>query len=367
MWHTRLARASLLSVAVVVSAPGTGAAAPKVCGDQAALGGFDVAKCPELRDDGVGADEAAGDGVFSTEVMLDAKDFLLYKILPEGVYNATEITQASACAPAAAGNNSPRNIVVPKVPKGAARFYFDSRDLSADPSYAALPAGARGSGGDSLMVRSPDGAPPRWVAVGDFQAAPFDLSSGALDLQPGAQKPTVLSAEVVVAKALPSGWQWKVVEGTGSYTTARKYGQNGWAYPDLKVGDNCDNLSARMATAVSAGARLRFTFAAHLGRLQVQIVEGGGADMADPPADLALPPGGDLASPPRDGASGGADAGSGGPAGPLPGIRCDIAGGIGAARAYHPSAWTASLAWLVLGLTLLRPRRRMAQATHRDS
>lgn len=365
MWHTRLARACLLSVAVVVSAPGSAAAAPKVCGDQAALGGFDIARCPELRDDGAGADEAAGDGVFSTEVMLDAKDFLFYKILPEGVYNATEITQASACAPAAAGSNSPRNIVVPKVPKGAARFYFDSRDLSADQSYAPLPAGARGSGGDSLMVRSPEGAPPRWVAVGDFQAAPFDLASGALDLQPGAQRPTVLSAEVVVQKALPSGWQWKVVEGTGSYATARKYGQNGWAYPDLKVGDNCDNLSARMMTAVSAGARLRFTFAAHLGRLQVQIVDSGGADMADPAADLATP-GGDLAGPPRDGASGGVDAGAGPPAGPLPGIRCDIAGGIGAARAYHPSLAEA-LAALVLGVTLLRSRRRMAQATHRDS
>ena len=65
---------------------GRALAQPKICGNQSALGNWNLGECPQLKDDGAGADESAGDGIYSLELSLDPTALLEYKILPQGMW-----------------------------------------------------------------------------------------------------------------------------------------------------------------------------------------------------------------------------------------------------------------------------------------
>ena len=71
MWQPRFPLARVFSAMMVVAlAPGVATAAPKVCGDQAALGGFDVARCPTLTDEGGGVYSVIGDFTLTDDLLL---------------------------------------------------------------------------------------------------------------------------------------------------------------------------------------------------------------------------------------------------------------------------------------------------------
>lgn len=305
------------------------AAPPKVCGNDAALGNFDPMSCPTLRDDGVAPDEAAGDGIYTVEVTLGPKPLLEYKLLPTGAFDGTQLGQLGTCDVKGGHDNTYNNIQIPTPDTSRpVRFFFDSRTLT-DPTYAA-PPGNR-SAGDDLMPRSPSTSCPTWLAVGDFQNVPFDRTIGAVELT--LQRPGVLVGRLTAAKALASGWRWKIVQG-GTAAGFRKYGPSGWA------DDPCDTDNVVVSGAVRAGDIVYFTWHSAGGRLRTQVFapiddppDGGvhgGLPLCPPPADPPdLGEAADLAisSQNDDGSTGPADAaggaGDGGPGRPLPGIHCN--------------------------------------------
>lgn len=308
--------------------PGLARAAPRVCGDQKALGSFTPDRCPLLLDDGKPPDEVAGDGVFTAGVKLDPAPYLKYKILPSGNFGADEVRMTGPCSPPPPGgppDNPTSDLVVPSPDTGPpALFYYDMNHKS---------------GGDSLMAHSPREAPPRWVAVGSFQDPPgFQPVQGAVDL--AAQDACVFAGATRAQRDLPSGWQWKVLEKKGSYDGARKFGANGWS------ASPCDSDNQRVPDAAAAGSTLRFTFDACRGTLKTEVLAGS--------ADLRRPGGGaeDL------GAAGDMTEGPPG----LPGIHCSCRLGAGARPA---SAAGAGGAALLLRLCLLRRRRARAPARAR--
>ena len=120
---------------------------PKICGNQAALGSWNVDQCPQLKDDGAGADEAAGDGIYSVEISLDPTSVLEYKLLPQGTW-ALALGQQGTCDGSGnpTGNDTSNlRILRPDVSRPV-RFYLDTRTLS-DPG-AVQPPGNR-----SLAIR----------------------------------------------------------------------------------------------------------------------------------------------------------------------------------------------------------------------
>lgn len=372
---------ALLTLAAAGALGGSGVAfaAPKVCGNQAALGSFAADQCPELRDDGVAPDEAPGDGIYTAAVQLTATPLLEYKILPAGTYDGKELAQVGgACGAQGADKNGFKNIQIPSPDTSRkATFYYDTRVLTG-PGYAAPPDNR--SAGDDLMVRSSlPGGCPQWLAVGEFQNVPFDKVVGAVPLT--LQRPGVLAGRLTAMKALAAGWKWKIVEGGGA-SPARRYGPSGWTY------EPCDTDSASVPTAVRAGDVLYFTFYTAGGRLQASVVTSepdagvgpgmplcppvpdmrGPEDLAQGTADLRppeLPDGGagtDAA--PADPTDGGA--GDGGER-KLPGIHCDCRIGAASTSAAASAASAATgqglLAALALGaLGWLRARRPKPRA-----
>lgn len=302
------------------------AATPKVCGNDAALGSFDPLSCPTLRDDGIAPDEAAGDGIYTVEVMLSPKPLLEYKLLPTGAFDGTQLGQSGTCDITGTRNNTYSNIQIPDPDTSRpVRFFYDSRTLT-DPRYA-VPPGNRSSG-DDLMQRSPAASCPQWLAVGDFQNVPFDRAIGAVELT--LQRTGVLVGRLTATKAVAAGWRWKVVQGGGA-AGYRKYGPSGWA------DDPCDADNVVVASPVRAGDIVYFTWYSAGGRLRTEVLapaddlDGGvhgGLPLCPPPvnpadlgtaADLAVAAAdGGSRPPPDQSASGDSDS-----ARPLPGIHCN--------------------------------------------
>lgn len=342
---------------------GPAAAAPKVCGSNPALGGFQPASCPELKDDGVAPDEAKGDGIYTAEVRLAApvSSPLEYKLLPSGAFDGTEIgvwrgaSGNDTCGLGGAGANLFRNLQVPD-PEASrpVRFFFDTRALT-DPSQA-RPPGDR-SFGDDLWIRSPQSSCPSFLAVGDFQSVPFDRTVGAVPLKQ--LRPGVLSGRWLATQALAAGWKWQVQEAAGG--AGRRFGPAGLSY------EPCAGDRVTVPSAVRLGDTVSFTLYAFQGRLQTTVQSGptdGGVSDGTPQCPLPLPDMAmgpifdDLGSDgPRDLSGPAADGGAGelGPSRPLPGIHC----------AYQPGrpASTRPLAGplAALGLLLAAGARRRRQ------
>jgi MYXO-CTERM domain-containing protein len=303
----------------------------------------------------------ARDGIYSVEVSLGNTALLEYKILPTGAYDGSQLGQTGTCDVSGGNGNTFGNIQVPAPDTSRpVRFYYDSRSLS-DPSYAAPPNNR--SGGDDLMQRSPAASCPRWLAVGDFQTAPFDRTVGAIELT--LQQPGVLMGRLVAAKALSSGWRWKIAEDAAA-GHARRYGPSGWAH------EPCDTDNVTVGSAVSPGDIVYFTWYSAGGRLQTQVrrpgddlPDGGvhgGLPLCPPPAAGDMSASGDMSSgPPSDdgGNGGGSNDGGGGDGGgrPLPGIHCNCQlggpGHSGRAPTSLPGVAAAALAYLGV-----RARRR---------
>lgn len=288
-------------------------AEPKICGNQPALGGWSLANCPGLRDDD-------GDGIYSVTLSLADTALLEYKILPTGMWDGLEVRAQGTC-PADGGSkrNDTQNIQISQPDtRGPVTFYFDGRSLT-DPSYS--PVTGNRSGGDSLMLKAPASACPRWIAIGDFQNLYGDNSSAAplVPLRPG-----VWAGRVTASKSLAAGWRWKVLE--QSAAVAREYGPTGWAYAP------CEAAFATVTSPVSVGDTVYFLLHERGGRMQT-LVSSAPLDGFSSDGSPGCEPAADLGGDPRDLASGGpSDAGSGpGPAdgaadgGPLrrPGIHCD--------------------------------------------
>lgn len=361
-----------LALGLGLGASGPAAAAPKVCGNHPALGGFQPASCPELKDDGVAPDEAKGDGIYTAEVVLSppVASPLEYKLLPSGAFDGTEIgawrgaAGSDTCGLGGTGSNTFRNLQVPDPDPGRpVRFFFDTRALT-DPSHA-RPPGDR-SFGDDLWIRSPQSSCPSFLAVGDFQSVPFDRTVGAVPLKP--LRPGVLVGRWLATQALPAGWKWQVQEAAGGPgSSARRFGPAGLSY------EPCAGDRVTVPTAVRLGDTVSFTLYAALGRLQTTVQSGpvdGGVSDGTPQCPPPLP---DMASgpirddfgagEPRD-LSGPADGGAGdlGPSRPLPGIHCAQAPG-------HPAPARVpigSLAGLGLLLAARALRRRPRASAERE-
>lgn len=339
-------------VAFLVGIVGEGRslAQPKICGNQAALGNWNLAECPQLRDDGLGADESAGDGIYSVELTLTAASLLEYKVLPQGTW-AVALGQQGTCdgSGSPTGNDTANVRVTRPDVSRAARFYLDTRTLS-DPSYATAPGNR--SFGDTLMVRSPADACPRWFVVGDFQNL-VGVNGTAVELS--VLRPGVLVGRHTASKSLPSGWKWKVMEQAAS--AARELGPSGYAAAP------CSTPSAAMSSSVSVGDTIYFVVDTRTGRLQA-LVSSAPLDGFSPdgtplcpsaaPVDMAgsaL----DLAGSSADLATDGSTSADAGPARPLPGIHCDCQMGRSPREGRFPS-----LMMLVL-LTIPFLRRRRAR------
>ncbi|MFO0572996.1 MAG: choice-of-anchor X domain-containing protein [Polyangia bacterium] len=350
--------------------PAAAAAGPRVCGGNAALGSFQPASCPELKDDGVPPDEAAGDGIYSVEVRLAAPVSapLEYKLLPSGAFDGTELGSyrgsagTDTCGLGGTGTNSFKNVQIPSPPEDRpVRFYYDSRVLS-DPSHTRPPQDR--SFGDDLMARSPSTACPVFAAVGDFQTVPFDRAVGSVALVQ--QRPGVLVGRWLATQSLAAGWKWQVQE---KAPLGRRFGPGGWSY------DPCTGDRVTVPSAVRIGDTVTFTFYASLGRLQTTVQAGGAGDLGapegpqcPPPVDMAQAGGTDAGPPPpsSDGAAGdlaagdGGDGGDGGAVRPLPGIHCDCRlAGPGAAAG--SGGWVAVAAGLLGLLLTARARRPLRQ------
>ena len=327
---------------------------PKICGNQAALGSWSLDSCPQLRDDGVGADEAAGDGIYSLELTLDKTPLLEYKLLPIGTW-ATALGQQGTCDHSGnpTGNDTSNlRIVRPDVGRPV-RFYLDTRTLT-DPSYAS-PPGNR-SFGDTLMLRSPEGECPRWFVVGDFQNL-VGVNGTAVELQ--VLRPGVLVGKHVASKSLSMGWKWKVME--QSAVGARELGPSGYAYAP------CTTPSVSASAAVSPGDSVYFVVDMRTGRLRT-VVSGSPLDGFSSDGTSLCPPVVDMASPSfdlaavSDGGSGSVvdlrsdSTSDGGPGKPLPGIHCDCQ--LAGTSASPPPAvsWSLLPLW-VLARRLIRARR----------
>lgn len=338
------------------------AATPKVCGNDAMLGNFDPASCPVLHDDGVAPDEAAGDGIYSVEVKLSSKPLLEYKLLPSGAFDGTQLGQLGTCDVQGMRTNTFGNIQVPEPDTSRpVRFFYDSR-APADATYAAPPSNR--SVGDDLMLRSPAARCPQWLAVGDFQSVPFDRTIGTVELT--LQTPGVLVGRLTAAKALASGWRWRVVQGSPGPSGARQYGPSGWA------DDPCDADNVQVASAVRPGDIVYFTWNSATGRLRTVVVAPG-ADPPDagahsgvplcPPVDPDPPDLGeaaDLAAPLVDLSSGpaGDAAGDGGPGRPRPGIHCDCQLAGGGRRGERPAPAPLAIGLGLAAACLFRRARR---------
>lgn len=333
---------------------GPALAQPKICGNQSALGGWNLDQCPQLKDDGVGVDESAGDGIYSLELSLDPTALLEYKILPQGVW-AVALGQQGSCDGAGnpTGNDTGNlRIIRPDVSRPV-RFYLDTRTL-ADPSDAS-PPGNR-SFGDTLMTRSPDGACPRWFAVGDFQNL-VGVNATAVELQ--VLRPGVFVGRHTASKALAAGWKWKMMEQAA--TAPRELGPSGFAYAP------CSTPSAQVSSSVMPGDSVYFVIDTRTGRMRT-VVSSSPLDGFSSDGTPLCPPVIDMASPIRDlatpiDASASADFSAtdgplstdGGPSRPLPGIHCDCQ--LGRGRSDRPPA-----ALLVLSFFLMLRRRRAASA-----
>lgn len=320
------------------------AAAPKVCGNQPALGDFDVLKCPVLHDDGVAPDLVSGDGLFSASVRLDPTTLLRYKILPTGDYGPNDIRLVGSCGPSAEAESPTGDILVPGPDiSQPVLFFYDSR-APADPTWAA-PPGNR-SGGDSVMAAAPKDRTPSWIAIGDFEQTPFDPAGGIELRQMG---DGALIGETTLTRDLPAGWQWKVFEKGRAFAEAgaRKFGINGWSYTRT-----CDSDNAQVPTAAVTGSQLRFTFYPQRGRLRTEVQAPCCADGAGPPDQRGLV---DLAAAPSDQA---------GPQdlqtdGELPGIHCNCRVVRGGVR--RPGGPTLLMLTALTALFLRRAYRRRHQ------
>jgi hypothetical protein len=203
--------------------------------------------------------------------------------------------------------------------------------------------------------------------VGDFQNAPFDRTVGVVELT--LQRPGVLMGRLTAAKALPSGWQWKILEGAPA-GTARRYGPSGWA------DEPCDTDNVSVASAVNPGDIVYFTWYSAGGRLQTTVY-----NPADDPPDggvhgglplCPLPAGstdmgsaGDLGSGPNDAGSppagdGGGLLGDGG-SHALPGIHCNCELG-GGRRSQGGASIPQTLLAACLAAACLAARRRRQKA-----
>lgn len=326
-------------------------AQPKVCGNQPALGGWALASCPVLRDDD-------GDGIYAVTLSISDTALLEYKVLPTGMWDGTTEIRASGTCPADGGSkrNDTQNIqIVRPDSQKLATFYLDTRSLG-DPSYSPAPGGR--SAGDSLMLEAPAGSCPRWVAVGDFQNLPGPNATAVplLPLRPG-----VWVGRTTAAKALATGWRWKVAEQSAG--VAREYGPGGWAYAP------CEANPATVATAASVGDSVYFLFHAHGGRLQTVVsatpLDGfstDGSPSCQPPVDMAAPV--DMAGPASDAATGPplSDAGADGGLLRRPGIHCECQLGRGPAHPARSQVAMVALAGLCLAI---RRRRRSSRQTAR--
>jgi hypothetical protein len=345
----------LLAFLVVSLLGSVAAAQPKVCGNQAALGGWSLPSCPQLKDDGVAPDEAAGDGIYSLAVQLGPTALLEYKVLPSGTWDgATEIKAAATCPwDGGATANSNQNIQIPSPDTSQpTRFFYDGR-TALDPSYA--PPSSGRSAGDSAMLGAPAGSCPGWLAVGDFQTI-YGNNPTAVRLLP--LRPGVWSGRLTAAQALPAGWRWRLLEQTSG--VGREYGPAGWAYAP------CHSSFASVSSAVAVGDTVYFLFHADGGRLQTVVsstpldgfaADGGGLCQAPP--DLGNP-GGDLAASAADLADPGRPsdlaAADGGPH-PRLGIHCDCKLATGGGPAL-PAAAPAAVGLLLFVLTFRQHRRR---------
>ena len=339
----------IVSLLVGLLGEGRLLAQPKICGNQTALGSWNVDLCPTLRDDGQGADDSAGDGIYSVELSLDPTSLLEYKVLPQGTW-AVALGQQGSCDGSGnpTGNDTANLRVVRPDVRRAARFYFDTRALT-DPSYATAPGNR--SFGDTLMIRSPADACPRWFVVGDFQNL-VGVNGTAVELS--VLCPGVLVGRHTASKSLPSGWKWKVMEQADA--GARELGPSGYASAP------CSTPSAAMSQAVSVGDTIYFVVDTRTGRLQA-VVSGSPLDGFAPDGTPLCPtlPVADMAGSVPDLAGSTADlaaldgsvAGDAGSGRPLPGIHCDCQ--IGRAPREDRHAWLAALSFL--SLVLLRRRR----------
>lgn len=338
---------------------GAALAQPKVCGNQAALGDWTLGSCPQLKDDGVAPDEAAGDGIYTAGLQLQSTALLEYKLLPTGMWDGSEIRQTGTCPFDGGGKaNDTYNIQVsrPDVSKPTL-FFFDSRVLS-DSSYS--PAPANRSGGDSVMTQAPAGTCPSFVAVGDFQNL---VGPNATAARLSLQGRGVLVGRVTAAKALVTGWRWKVVQ--DSPGVAREYGPTGWAYAP------CSAAYATVSSSVAVGDSIYFLFHVNSGRLQT-LVSGSPLDGFAPDGAVTCMPAPDMTSPPFDMATSDllptpppdpfidANADMGGMP-KRPGIHCDCHMGAASATGNGLSGG-ASL--LLAGLMLALARRRAVRALY---
>lgn len=114
---------------------GRALAQPKICGNQSALGSWNLGECPQLKDDGAGADESAGDGIYSLELSLYSDGAARVQILPKG-----DVGGGAWVSKAAVTRRATRLATTPPMfaslgpwSARAARFYLDTRTLS-DPS-----------------------------------------------------------------------------------------------------------------------------------------------------------------------------------------------------------------------------------------
>ena len=329
---TRLVRPFLVAVALTIvglTASPRAHAQPKVCGNQGALGNWNLASCLTLRDDGAAPDTQAGDGIYSAAVQLSDTALLEYKILPTGMWDGMTELHANGTCPADGGarRNDTQNIqIISPDTRRPTQFFYDSRP---SPDGTFTPAPGNRSGGDSAMMESPGGGCPRWLAVGDFQNL-YGNNGTAIALT--SLRPGVWSGKLTASKALAPGWRWKVLEATG--TTPREAGPSGWAYAP------CEATFATVNAAVAVGDTVYFVFHAHSGRLQTVVsgapldgfVSDGGmgcegpADMAGGRSDLAGGPT-DAGAAAPDGDAGAALADGG--AGRRPGIHCECQVGRG--------------------------------------
>lgn len=339
------------------------AAQPRVCGNQAALGSWALASCPELKDDGNSPDETAGDGIYTASVQLTTTGLLEYKLLPTGMWDGTtELKQVGTCPADGGGKaNDTQNIQVPSPDVSRPTlFFYDGRTL--DSTFSATPNNR--SGGDSAMLDAPAGSCPTWLAVGDFQNlyGPNGSAVKLTQLRPG-----VLVGRFTAAKSLASGWRWKVMQQTGG--TVRESGPTGWAYAP------CTAAFAAVSASAAVGDSVYLLFHAWSGRFQTVVSAGpldgfapSGSAHCEPPADMAAPAtdmAHDLASgassPPDLQTDAPADAGGDGDTmHRRPGIHCDCQ--IGRASDESPSL-CGLLTWLtVLGVGFVGLRRRVTRS-----
>ena len=181
--------------------PGRSLGQPKICGNQPALGNWSLASCPVLRDDD-------GDGIYSVTLSLSDSALLEYKG-PAQRYVGRQRGAGPGHLPGRRGSrrNDTQNIqIVQPDTRGPATFYFDPRsDRPQLCNGQRQPLG----GGLADAARPGDGLP----RAGWSSETSRIYTAITARRRRFCRCARGLGARITAAKALSTGWRWKVMEG----------------------------------------------------------------------------------------------------------------------------------------------------------